>query len=367
MSGKQMTSIHDLDTPALLVDADKLERNIQYAAEIARAGGKRFRPHTKTHKTAEIARMQLAAGATGLTVAKLGEAEVFADAGMDDFFIANEIVGRIKLERLAELAKRCQLRVGADSIDVVQGYADVTRAAGIVLDVMIEVDTGLGRAGTRSIAETVDIARKIESEPSLRLRGIFTHEGHLYQVAAEERAAAVGKVIAILESHKQAVETAGIGVDVISVGSTPGQELMGQQALPTELRPGNSVFYDRMQVRNGRGLDDCALTVLATVVSVRNDGRVLIDAGTKTLAGDRLPDGSYGEIIGRSDLQFVGASEEHGHLQADGGNPGLRVGDKVQVVPNHACTCVNLHETMQIVRGESVLEAWRIIGRGKIQ
>ncbi len=362
-----MTSVHDLDTPALLVDADLLERNIQYAAEIADAGGKRFRPHTKTHKTAEIARMQIAAGATGLTVAKLGEAEVFADAGFDDLFIANEIVGRIKLERLAVLAERCLLRVGADSVEVVQGYAEAMRAAGIVLDVMIEVDTGLGRAGTRSISETVDIARKIESESSLRLRGVFTHEGHLYQISAEERAGAVGKVIAILEAQERAVEAGGMAVEVVSVGSTPGQEFMAQQGLPTEIRPGNSVFYDRMQVRNGRNLDDCALSVLATVVSVRSDGRVLIDAGTKTLAGDRMPDGSYGEIIGQSGLQFVGASEEHGHLQADGGNPDLRVGDRVQVVPNHACTCVNLHETMYIVRGESVLEAWRIIGRGKIQ
>lgn len=359
-------TIYELDTPALLVDADKLERNIQYAAMIAHSGGKRFRPHIKTHKTAEIAGMQIAAGATGLTVAKLGEAEVFADAGLDDFFLANQIVGSIKLERLAALAKRCQVKVGADSVEVVQGYADRMKKAGMVLDVLIEVDTGLGRAGTRSISETVTIARKIESESSLILRGLFTHEGHLYQVPIEERSEAVGKVTAILEAHKQAVEAAGIEAEVISVGSTPGQELMAQQVLPTELRPGTSVFYDRMQVQRGRSLDDCALTVLATVVSIRSDGRVLIDAGTKTLAGDRMPDGSYGEIIGRADLQFVGASEEHGHLQA-AGDSGLKVGDRVQVVPNHVCTCVNMHEMMQIVRGESVLEAWRIIGRGKIQ
>lgn len=361
-----MANIFDLDTPALLVDTDILERNIQTTAELCRSHGKRLRPHIKTHKTAEIARMQLAAGACGLTAAKVSEAEAFANVGLNDFFIANEIVGSQKMMRLANLVKRCRVRVAADSIEVADGYAEAMNWAKSKLDVMIEVDTGLGRAGTRTVEETQALAQMIEGSPALNLVGLFTHEGHLYRVPMDERDAAVAAVIQTLAAHKQAVESLGIEIDELSVGSTPGQGLMAEQKLPTELRPGNYVFRDRTQVRMGADKTDCALSVLATVVSVRSDGRVIVDAGTKTLAGDLLPDGTHGEIIGRSDLRFVGASEEHGHLQAEG-LPDLRVGDKVRILPNHACTCLNLHGKLIVHHGEEILESFPIIGRGKIQ
>jgi D-serine deaminase-like pyridoxal phosphate-dependent protein len=364
--GKKMGNTFDMDTPALLVDADILERNIQATAELCRSHGKRLRPHIKTHKTAEIARMQIAAGACGLTAAKVSEAEAFANAGLNDFFIANEIVGKLKLMRLSNLVKRCRVRVAADSVEVAAGYAEAMSWAKLTLDVMIEVDTGLGRAGTRTPEETQALARMIADEPALNLVGLFTHEGHLYRVPSEEREAAVQNVIKTLEAHRQAVESWGIAVSEVSVGSTPGQELMAAQSLPTELRPGNYVFRDRVQVRMGASREDCALSVLATVVSVRSDGRVIVDAGSKTLAGDLLSDGSVGEIIGRSDLRFAGMSEEHGHLQADGA-PNLRVGDKVRILPNHACTCVNLHRKMYVHRGEEAIELYHIIAGGKIQ
>jgi D-serine deaminase-like pyridoxal phosphate-dependent protein len=164
-----------------------------------------------------------------------------------------------------------------------------------------------------------------------------------------------------------ALSDKGIPVQEISIGSTPGAHLFAGEATPTELRPGNYVFLDRMQAHIGANRNQCALTVLASVVSVRSDGRVIVDAGTKSLASDcPFPDKTYGEIVGHPELQFVAASEEHGHLQATEKTP-LRVGDKVQVIPNHACTCVNMHDTLTAYRGEQVVAEWPIAGRGKIR
>ena len=358
-------TIYDVDTPALLVDLDILERNIAEMARLARSGGKLLRPHTKTHKTPEIARMQVAAGAHGLTTAKLGEAEVLADAGLDDLFIANQIVGQIKVERLIKLAARRRVTVGIDSIESAAPIADAAAKLGLKVRTRIEVDTGLGRAGARSASEVLTIAQFAAEQPGLALDGIFTHEGHLYR--ATDAGETAGRAAAQMRDIAKLLATAGLPCLAVSMGSTPGAPLTANEPGITELRPGVYVFNDRTQIRLGAPREACALTVLATVISVRPDGRVIVDAGTKSLASDcPFEDRSFGEILGRPDLRFVGASEEHGHLLTDGAAT-IRIGDRLRIVPNHACTCVNMHDTLTVFRGETVEATWTIAGRGRIR
>jgi D-serine deaminase-like pyridoxal phosphate-dependent protein len=358
-------TIFDLDTPVLLVDLDILERNLANMAGLVKAGGKLLRPHTKTHKTPEIARMQIASGACGLTVAKLGEAEVLADAGLDDLFVGNQIVGPIKIERLLKLMERAKITVGIDSIEGAEPIAAAASHRGIRVPVRIEVDTGLARAGARSDAEVLAIARFCAEHPGIELNGIFTHEGHLYKSVDAGSTAALAA--AQMRRVAEMLIRAGAPCPEVSVGSTPGASLMAHEPGLTEVRPGVYVFNDRTQLRLGVPRENCALTVLATVTSVRSDGKIIIDAGTKTLASDcNFDDRTFGEILEHPELRFVGASEEHGHLQADGvSRP--RVGDKIRIIPNHACTCVNMHDTLTVFRGESVEATWTIAGRGRIR
>lgn len=358
-------SIYDLDTPTLLVDADILEGNLSRMAEAVLGGGKRLRPHTKTHKTVELAKMQLASGATGLTVAKLAEAEVYAEAGLDDIFIANQIVGEQKLSRLMELAWWTQVRVGVDSVAVAEPMARAAEQAGLRIGVMMEVDTGLGRAGVRSPQEGVELAEYLTGQSALELLGVFTHEGQVYKAesVAEGARAAEARLLEVVE----AIRGVGVPLEVISMGSTPGAPHLAKAPLPTELRPGVYVYNDRSQVNLGVPLEQCALSVLATVTSVRSDGRIVVDAGSKTLASDSpFADKTTGLVLGHPELEMVGFSEEHGHIQAVGATS-LKVGDKVRIIPNHACTCVNMHDSLVVFRGEQAEEVWEIVGRGRIQ
>jgi D-serine deaminase-like pyridoxal phosphate-dependent protein len=362
-----MASLYDLDTPALVVDLDRMERNIERIAVGAKASGKSVRPHAKTHKCPQIGKMQIAAGAVGLTVAKVGEAEVMADSGITNLFIANQIVGAPRLKRLVALVSQAEIIVGADSVEGVRPISEAAQAAGVVIPVRIEVDTGLGRAGTRSQEETLALAAAIADLPGVSLEGLFTHEGHMYTVGAEERTGTANAIAQYLGELRSRLENQGTPVATVSVGSTPGFVAMAEQDGLDELRPGTYIFSDRMQMRMGADYDWCALTVLATVTSVRSDGRVILDSGSKSMASDKpFPDGSCGMVLDCPDLQFVGMSEEHGHLLAPAGH-GLRVGDKLRVIPNHVCTCVNMHERMWGCRGETVEAEWPVAARGKIQ
>ena len=361
-----MTNFRDLDTPTLLVDLDRLENNLCRMATLVREGGKTLRPHTKTHKTPEIAQLQIQHGAVGLTVAKLGEAETLADAGFDDIFIANQLVGAIKVERLLSLLKRAKIQVGVDSREVAEPIGEAAKAAGLRVPMLIEVDTGLGRAGVRSLEEGLELAAYIDAHSGLSLLGVFAHEGHLYTEAG--RAEASAESMERMRLTASEFGRAGLPCEVVSVGSTPGSPYAAKESGITEMRPGVYVFNDRTQVSCGVStLEQCALTVLATVISVRSDGRILVDAGTKTLAGDLLKkDGTCGQLLEYPHIAFVNFNEEHGYLQASG-TIVPKVGEKVRIVPNHACTCVNLHETLTAFRGETVEAIWRIAGRGKIR
>jgi D-serine deaminase-like pyridoxal phosphate-dependent protein len=360
-------TVDDLPTPAVVVDLDVLERNIGRMAARARDAGVRLRPHAKTHKSPEIAHLQLAAGAGGITVAKTSEAEVFAEAGFDDIFVAYPVVGADKARRLRELARRVRLAVGADSAEGAAILAAPFREAGAVLDVMMKVDVGLHRVGVAPEG-AVALARAIAGLRGLRLRGIFTHAGHAYGGETPEAVLAVARTEGGTLA-RVAADLAAAGFDglEVSVGSTPtAPEAMRVEGV-TECRPGNYVYHDASQVSLGTcTLDDCAMTVVATVVSVPAAGRAVLDAGSKTVSTDPLrpTPGGYGWVLGtKSRLSRM--SEEHGVVDVVEGDR-FSVGQRVRVLPNHACVVSNLHDAVYGARGGRIERTLPIAARGRI-
>jgi D-serine deaminase-like pyridoxal phosphate-dependent protein len=363
-----MKSVADLETPAVLIDLATLERNVARMAEHARRNGVRLRPHAKTHKLPEVGRMQLRAGASGLTLAKPGEAEVFAAAGFEDIFLAYPTVGADKARRLLALADRIRLTVGADSVEGARTLSDVFHAARRILDVMLKIDVGSRRVGVLP-ENAVEVGRRIADLPGLHLRGVFTHSGQGYHAESPAAVAEAGRheggTTALVAD---ALRQAGVPIEEVSVGSTPtALSAMGMKGV-TECRPGTYVYQDASQVSLGTcALEDCALTVLATVVSAPAPDRAVVDAGSKTLSSDPLRPraGGHGWILGRrSRIQRL--SEEHGVIAVAEGES-FRVGERVRILPNHACVVSNLHERVLAVRGESVEAEWVVAARGRVQ
>ncbi|HKF43568.1 MAG TPA: alanine racemase [Thermoanaerobaculia bacterium] len=361
-------SIEELPTPAVLVDLDVLEKNILRQASRAREARVRLRPHAKTHKCPEIARMQISAGAAGISLAKTSEAEVFADAGFDDIFVAYPVVGLGKAERLLALARRIRLAVGCDSAQAASELSRVFEADGRKLDVLLKVDVGYHRVGVNP-ADALEVARAIGKLRGLTLRGIFTHAGHVYSAGTPEEVSR----IATLEG-RTLVETAlalrdsGVAVEEVSVGSTPSARDAMRVPGVTECRPGNYVFHDGTQVALGTcAPEDCAMTVLATVVSVPAPDRAVVDAGSKTLSQDSLkprPDGN-GLILGTR-TRLVSLTEEHGVARVAEGDS-FRVGQRVRILPNHACVVSNLHDRLFGVRSGRVATVLPVAARGRIE
>jgi D-serine deaminase-like pyridoxal phosphate-dependent protein len=360
-------SLDQLSTPAVLVDLEVLERNVARMAELARRHGVRLRPHAKTHKSAAIARLQLAAGATGLSVAKTSEAEAFAAHGFGDLFVAFPVVGADKGRRLLALGDRLRLAVGADSREGALTLAAPFREAGRRLDVLLKVDVGYGRVGVAPEA-ALGVARALAETPGLRLRGVFTHAGQGYLAETPEGVAEVGHDEGrILAATAEALRAAGLPIEEVSVGSTPTARHAMPAAGVTECRPGNYVFHDASQVSLGTcGVEDCALTVLATVVSVPGPGRAFVDAGSKTLSSDPLRPraGGHGWILGRRS-RLKGLSEEHGWVEVAEGES-FRVGERIRILPNHACVVANLHDRLLGVRGDHVETEIPVSARGRI-
>jgi D-serine deaminase-like pyridoxal phosphate-dependent protein len=360
--------IEDLPTPAVLVDLDVLEKNIARQAERARSAGIRLRPHAKTHKCPEIARMQLAAGAAGISLAKTSEAEVFAAAGFDDIFIAYPVVGLRKAERLLALSDRLRLAAGTDSVEGARHLSEAFRAAGRTLDVLLKIDVGYHRVGVLP-ENALEVARRIAEIPGLRLRGIFTHAGQVYQAETPVDVARIGTFEGeALASCAEALRSSGLSIEEVSVGSTPSARHAMRVAGVTECRPGNYVFHDGSQAALGTcGPQDCAMTILATVVSVPAPDRVCVDAGSKTLSQDTLRPraNGHGLILGTaSRLQSL--SEEHGVARIEPGDS-FQVGQRVRILPNHACVVSNLHDRLYGIRAGRVETEFSIAARGRVE
>jgi D-serine deaminase-like pyridoxal phosphate-dependent protein len=363
--------ITDLDTPAVLIDLDKLEQNIQRMANFTKAQRITLRPHIKTHKTPQIAQMQLRAGAIGITCQKLGEAEVMAANGINDILITYPMVGEQKLIRLAQLKRRAKVCTVADSEDVIAPLAAHMQQAGLQHEVMIEVNTGLNRCGVLPGEPVLALVQRLQQYRSLKLRGIFTHEGHAYNFPIlEERERVVMKAAEEMKRTAQLLRERGFVCEVISVGSTPSAMIIGKADSVTELRPGNYVFYDRVQLKlSSCSEDQIAASVLATVISRPASDRAIIDAGNKTMCTDNAADfnNTIGAVVGHPELTFHYSSEEHGRITSKTGMMNLKVGDRVRLIPNHACGMMNMHDEVYGVRGDAVEEVWRVAARGRVR
>ena len=359
--------IDTLDTPALVVDLDRLETNIARWAAFAKDAGVRLRPHGKTHKCVEIARKQLAAGAVGLTLAKIGEAEVMAGAGVGDIFLAYEIVGGPKLPRLLALARDIRVRVGVDSMAVAAPLAEAAAAAGVTIEVMVEVDTGLGRCGVTPGEPLLTLAQAVARSRGLRLAGIFTYRGYRPDLDAAGREEGE-----IMVREAERLRAAGLAIEEISVGSTPTGRSAGRVAGVTEIRPGTYVFNDAMQVRWGSATpEECALAVVCRVISRPSRDVAVLDAGSKVLTAERGPfssrGDSHGVLRGYPDCQIDRLWEEHGRVQLTDEARRLRVGDLVEVIPAHVCPTVNLAKRLVCVRGGRVEATWDVAARAAVQ
>jgi D-serine deaminase-like pyridoxal phosphate-dependent protein len=361
--------IETLDTPSLVVDLDRLEANIARWAADARDAGVKLRPHGKTHKCVEIARRQLAAGARGITLAKIGEAEVMARAGVDDIFLAYEVVGGAKLPRLLALAREIRLRVGIDSMDVATPLGEAAASGGVTLDVMLEVDTGLGRCGAAPGEPLLALAKGVARTRGLRIAGIFTYRGHRANQDLEAAGREEGEIM-VREADR--LRTAGFTIDEVSVGSTPTGRPAARVRGVTEIRPGTYVFNDAMQVRWGSATpEECALVVAARVISRPSRDVAVLDAGSKALTAEHGPFStkgeSHGALRGYPDCQIDRLWEEHGRVQLTEEARRLRVGDLVEVIPAHVCPTVNLARRLVCVRGGRVEATWDVAARAAVQ
>lgn len=383
--------VDELPTPCLLVEQSRLERNLTRMQQVADANGVALRPHAKTHKSIVIARRQQAHGARGLTVAKVGEADVFVGAGIDDVRLAYPVVGRDKHERLLRLMDRARVSFCVDTVDGARAASSFYAAHDVVANVLLEVDTGHGRCGVAwNAARSLRTAQQIDELPGLRLVGILTHAGHAYhgpqegetpeaalaRVAAEERDRMLAFAVRLGEAGLADPETFEI-----SIGSTPTMAAFENAERGgfriTEIRPGNYVYYDAMQVSLGAAtLDDCALTVEATVVSRHRDrsgqDRLYLDAGKKVLTADTgaLTEG-YGiilynpaDMVPHPHARLTGLSEEHGWVTVPGGAT-FGVGDRVRIVPNHACVTVHTQDTFYLVDDGEVVDELPVDARGR--
>ncbi len=366
-----MTGTAALDTPALLVDLDIMERNLNRVADYTRTHGIRLRPHTKTHKSPRIGRRQLDLGAAGLTVAKVGEAEVMLDAAPPDLLVAYPVIGRSKLDRLMAVARRARVTVSLDSLFAARQLSEAAAAHGVTAGVLAETDVGLGRVGVSPGPDLLALARAIEALPGLSFEGIAFYPGHIKDTGEQGREATAA-LARLLQSILADFRAAGIEVRIVSGGSTPS--LFHSHEVPglNEIRPGTYVYNDWNTVASGACTpQDCAAGILVTVVSTARPGQIIVDGGSKTFSSDRLSgsgaESTFGHVVEAPAARFHKMNEEHGYIDVTECDRKFKIGERLRIIPNHICVAVNLHERMVGIRKEEVEEVWEVAGRGKLQ
>lgn len=353
-----MTHWTEIETPAVLIDLDKVEANLKRAQKVAEDAGLDLRPHIKTHKLPMFAKRQLELGAHGITCQKLGEAEVMADGGITDILITFNIIGDGKLDRLAILHERATMSVVADSAVTIAGYARRFTDAAHPLTVLVECDTGAERCGVQTPEDALILALKIDAAPGLRFGGLMTYQ-------PKDRTAEVDQW---LTRARDLLHADGLEPPVITVGGTPDMDQIADITAATEHRPGTYIYSDRMQAGWGHGtLDDCALTVLATVVSRPTETRAVLDTGSKSLAADMVEAPGHGHIVEYPDAVIAALSEEHGVVDLSASAEKPKIGDKVRVIPNHVCVVTNLFDTVTLIRGETAEDTVKVAARGLVR
>jgi D-serine deaminase-like pyridoxal phosphate-dependent protein len=364
--------LKDLDTPGVVVDMDKLEKNIVEMSALAEKGRVELWPMIKTHKSAYILGLQLKHGAKGILVAKPGEAEVMAAAGATDIILAYPVIGEIKLARLISLARKARIICSVDTPEAAEHLSRAVVKAGITLDCLIIIDSGLRRLGVTSEAVR-DFYQQIRELPGLRLVGVATHGGHVYgaadeedvQKAAKEEVKAVTEAAAILTSLD-------VRCDFVAIGTTPTVKALRDFSGLKQIRPGNYVFYDATQVALGVvSAERCALSVIATVISVPEPGRAIIDAGSKIMGLDAGAHGNtnmqgHGLVKGHN-VTIKALSEELGRVIYEPKKTELKVGQRLEIIPNHACTVVNMVDTLYGVRNGQIIKEITVDARGMVQ
>ena len=347
-----ITHVSDLETPSVLIDLDKMERNITRMQARCDELGIQFRPHIKTHKIPDIARRQIEAGAIGIACQKVSEAEVFAAAGFRDIQIPYNIVGWRKTRRLAKLAQQSDVTVTVDSMPVIDGIAEAAQEAGVTIGMMVELVSLGERTGTTPAA-ALELARHIRAKDNLRFAGVM-----IYPSDAAIRPRLL-ETLDLLESDGIAVETISGG----GSGASSDAHLLPEL---TELRVGTSIFWDWTCVAANRAsFDDCAMRVLATVVSANERDRVILDSGSKAIHSETL-DGQFGYILEYPDARLHKVNEEHGYVDCSACDDRPQVGDMVHIIPVHTCVVTNLHNELYGFRGDVIEEIWDVAARGMV-
>ncbi len=342
-------------TPAVIVDLEVVESNITRVQALCNRAGLACRPHVKTHKSPELAQLQIAAGAKGITCQKLGEAEVMADGGLDDILISYNILGERNLGRLGALMRLAKMTVAADSATTVDGLAGAAAIGGRTLDVVVECDTGMKRAGVETPGEAVELARRIAATPGLNFAGLLLYPPPDRWPQTQ----------AFFDAAQAGLRDGGLEPRIVSTGGSPNLRHLGALKGATEHRPGTYIFNDRMQVAAGVAtLEDCAVAVYATVVSRAAQDRGIVDSGSKILTSDPGGLKGHGFVLDFPEARINALSEEHGFLDlsASAARPGI--GEVVRIVPNHVCVVVNMVDRLVAVRGEEIVGEIMVAARG---
>lgn len=348
----------EFGTPAVVIDLDRVERNIARVQALCDDAHVANRPHIKTHKSPVIARMQVDAGAKGITCQKLGEAEVMVEGGLDDILISYNLLGEEKTGRLGRLLQRATITVAADNPTVIDGLQHAGQVAGRPLGVVIECDTGRKRAGVETAKEAVELARLIKEKPDLAFAGFMFYPTETSWPQTQR----------FHNEALQGVRALGLEPRIVSTGGTPNLANLGKLEGATEHRAGTYVFNDRMMLACGAATsEDCALNVYATVVSRAAPERGILDSGSKTLTADTgaLDDG-FGLILEYPQAKIHAFAEEHGFLDLSRSNDRPKVGDVVRIVPNHVCVVVNMVDRVIAVRGEAIVGELAVAARGRL-
>ena len=352
---KKNTHIDQLETPAAIVDVERMEANIDKLQRYLDGHGIVHRPHVKTHKIPHIAQRQMDAGAAGITCQKVGEAEVMAGAGLGDIFIPYNIIGQTKLERLMRLAGQVRLSVTADSAFAARGYAEAAqRADGADVPVLVEFDTGMGRCGVQSPREAADLARTIATSPGLRFGGLMTHPSNAHSDP-------------FVRETRTLLKTDGIAIERVSYGGTPGMWQAHTYTEITEYRTGTYIYGDRAILASGAmALDDVAFHVITTVVSRPTPQRGILDGGSKTFSSDLSGLEGHGMILEYPDAHFYNIAEEHGYVDFTACPRKPEIGERVTVIPNHCCVVSNLFDQIVAVKRGQAQTIWPVAARGAL-
>jgi D-serine deaminase-like pyridoxal phosphate-dependent protein len=344
-------------TPAVVIDLDRVERNIKRVQAMCDRAGVANRPHIKTHKSPVLARLQRDAGAKGITCQKLGEAEVMVDGGLDDILVSYNLIGAARSGRLAALRKRANVTVCADNPVTLAAYAEAAAAAELPIGVAVECDTGRKRAGVETAREAVELARTIKETPGLAFRGFLFYPTEQSWPETQK----------FYDEANEGIRALGLEATIVSTGGTPNLAHLGELRDATEHRAGTYIFNDRMMLACGAAtLDDCALHVYSTVVSRAAPERGILDAGSKTLTSDTGGLDGFGLILEHPQAKISGFNEEHGFLDLSRSNTRPQVGDVVRIVANHVCVVVNMVDELIAVRGDEIVDVLPVAARGKL-